>query len=125
MQKRYLSIIVILGAIAGLNLGMIASHVKADSGQCPCGDAPGAGYACNNCNDYVHQPKVSNLSDETTCHFWKNGYARCEPGPFFGYHSSSQLHLTQVAFFRDNCFWSYPVQCSGNQGGVNLHLRTL
>lgn len=119
-MQKYLAIIAVLGAIAGINLGMVASHVKADSGQCPCGDAPGAGYACNNCNDYVHQPKVSQM-DEYSCHWWSDGFHHCGPG---GYAYQQQPHIQQI-FFRDvNCFWSYPVQCS-DTSSVNLHLRTL
>ena len=37
----------------------VGSHiVLVDSGKCPCGDAPGAGYACNNCNSFTQQLHV-------------------------------------------------------------------
>ena len=117
MVQAYLMVVALLGAMAGINLGMVASHVQADSGQCPCGDAPGRGYACNNCNSYHQQGmaqgqvqqvgewcKHYDFSDTTTC------------GYFRGY---SHVQSEQPVFQQVNCFWSYPVQCNnGVQGST-------
>ena len=40
----------------------VGSHIVfVDSSNCPCGDAPGQGYACNNCNSFSQQPEISGL----------------------------------------------------------------
>lgn len=117
-MQKYLIIVAILGAIAGMNLGMISQHVKADgTGSCPCGNGQGF-WTCKNCDDYQQQPQANRIS-EYSCHWWSDGFSHCGPG---GYSYNQQPTVTQTAFFRDNCFWSYPVQCSS---GLNLHLRTL
>jgi hypothetical protein len=48
----------------------VGSHIVfVDSGKCPCGDAPGAGYACNNCNSFTQQPHVQMVALTDNC-FW-------------------------------------------------------
>ena len=113
MVQKYLAIIAVLVAIAGLNLGMVASHVQADgTGVCPCGNGKGF-WTCANCDSYTEQPQVKQTSDEYTCHFWKGGYSQCEPGPFYSFHQLPQAQLKEIAYVQPtNCFWSYPVQCN-------------
>jgi hypothetical protein len=48
----------------------VGSHIVfVDSGNCPCGDAPGQGYACNNCNSFTQQPHVQMVALTDNC-FW-------------------------------------------------------
>lgn len=114
-------VVAVLGAIAGLNLGMVASHVQAsyDPGRGDCGQR---GYSWEFCG--YHQPSQPTLTpvSEYSCHWWSDGFSHCGPG---GYAYNQQPTISQTAFFRDNCFWSFPVQCSQVSDGLNLHLRTL
>lgn len=98
-------VVALLGAIAGINLGMVASHVSAyDPGRGDCGQR---GYSWEYCGYQQKAPQISQM-DEYSCHWWSDGFHHCGPG---GYAYKGQPAVTQV-FFRDNCFWSFPVKCS-------------
>ena len=57
MEQKPMYAITALVAVF-LTAASSTGYVQADSGHCPCGDAPGQGYACNNCDDTVTSPTL-------------------------------------------------------------------
>lgn len=102
-----MAIVVVLGAIAGLNLGMVASHVKASEGWYPC-HWRGDGFACLN-ESGEQKPQLQQID------YWCRGNS-ADSAPYWSSSPCNsnliqQPHLEQVAYVT-NCFWSYPVQCN-------------
>ncbi|MGB6590942.1 MAG: hypothetical protein WBE68_05485 [Candidatus Nitrosopolaris sp.] len=129
VQSRYLAIAAILGAIASLGIGMVATGQVKAYGVTIHGVSNGycgqRGFSWEWCG--FHQPQQSqlqaiswgsadgNLNNPSCIHHCSSGGGGGNgDGGGSGDDSGfiqQQPHTQQIAY-TTNCFWSYPVQCN-------------